>query len=86
MADVGKVAGYGDHRKALEEVTANVLVMPSDTDQYFDVEDGREEVKYLKHGSFEPIRTIWGHIAGGEAYEADTRWMDEKIAKFLKDK
>ncbi|KUJ18438.1 alpha/beta-hydrolase [Mollisia scopiformis] len=58
--DVGSIAGNGDYKKALEGVTARVLVMPSKTDQYFPPEDGEEEVKYLKHGTFDPIPTIWG--------------------------
>lgn len=84
--DVGTVGGNeagGDYRKALEGITANVLVMPSKTDQYFDWKDGEEEMKYLKHGVFAPIPTIWGHIAGGGANQADREWMDAKIGEFL---
>lgn len=81
--DVGSVHPSGDYRKALESVTARVLVMPSETDQYFDVRDGEEEVKYLKNGIFAPIPTIWGHVAGGGANEEDTQWIDAKIQEFL---
>jgi homoserine acetyltransferase len=62
--DVGVVAGDGDYKKALEGVTARVLVMPSKTDQYFPPEDGENEVKFLKNGFFDPIPTIWGHMGG----------------------
>lgn len=82
--DVGTVAGDGDYKKALEGVSARVLVMPGKTDQYFPPEDGENEVKYLKEGVFEPIPSIWGHMAGGGANEEDTKWMHEKIAAFLK--
>lgn len=82
--DVGSVTTHGDYRKALETVTARVLVMPSQTDQYFDVQDGEEEVKHLKNGVFAPIQTIWGHVAGGGANDVDTKWMDGKIDEFLK--
>jgi homoserine acetyltransferase len=58
MADVGMVVG-GDYKKALEGVTARVLITPSESDQFLDVENGRD----LKNGRFEPIKTIWGHIA-----------------------
>jgi homoserine O-acetyltransferase len=57
--------------------------MPSQTDQYFPPEDGEEEVKYLKRGTFLLIPTIWGHVAGGGANKADAEWMDEKIGEFL---
>jgi pimeloyl-ACP methyl ester carboxylesterase len=60
--DVGTVAGAGDYRKALEGITARVLVMPSQTDQYFPLEDGENEVKSLNNGTYSPIDTIWGHI------------------------
>lgn len=81
--DVGTVGGNGDFKKALEEVTARVLVMPSQTDQYFPPEDGEIEVNHLKYGVFSPIQSIWGHTAGGGANEEDTNWMDERIASFL---
>ena len=81
--DIGAVGGEGDYRKALEGVKARVLVMPSKTDQYFDWKDGEDEVKYFKNGKFEPIPTVWGHIAGGGANKVDVEWMDKKISEFL---
>jgi len=84
--DVGSIAGNdGDYKKALGNVTARVMVMPSKTDQYFVVEDGETETKYLKDGKFNPIPTIWGHIGGGGANPVDTKWMDEEISQFLKE-
>ena len=82
--DVGAVGGGGDYRKALEEVSARVLVMPCVADQYFDVEDGEDEVKHLKRGVFRPIPSIWGHIAGGGANDEDVRWMDAMIEEFMR--
>lgn len=81
--DIGMVGGDGDYLKALEGINARVLVMPGQTDQYFPPEDGENEVKYLKRGTFAPIPTIWGHIAGGGANEEDVKWMDKKIRAFL---
>jgi homoserine O-acetyltransferase len=81
--DAGAVGGEGDYRRALEGIAARVLVMPSKTDQYFDWKDGENEVKYLKRGTFMPIPTLWGHIAGGGANKVDVEWMDGKIAEFL---
>ncbi len=31
--DIGAITGNGDYRKALEGITARVMVMPSKTDQ-----------------------------------------------------
>ncbi|RFU34203.1 hypothetical protein B7463_g2117, partial [Scytalidium lignicola] len=81
--DVGTVGGGGDWKAALEGVTARVMLMPSRTDQYFTVGASEEELKYLKHGVWAPIETIWGHIAGGGANPEDAKWMDMKIAEFL---
>ncbi|CZS98430.1 hypothetical protein WAI453_005822 [Rhynchosporium graminicola] len=81
--DIGMVRGDGDYEKALESISARVLVMPSQTDQYFPPEDGENEVRYLKKGVYAPIPTIWGHIAGGGANPTDVKWMDERIERFL---
>lgn len=81
--DVGTVAGNGDYKTALENITAKVLVMPGKTDQYFPPEDGENEVKYLTNGVYDPIPSIWGHMAGGGANPVDVKWMDEKISGFI---
>ena len=81
--DVGTVAGDGDYKKVLAGVTAKVLLMPCTTDQYFAAEDCEEEVQYLQNGIYNPIPSIWGHIAGGGANPDDTKWMDERISRFM---
>jgi homoserine O-acetyltransferase len=85
QGDIGTIAGGIDYRKALEKVTAKVLVMPSKTDQYFVPDDGENEAQYLKNGVFDPIPTIWGHMGGGGANPVDAKWMDERISLFLND-
>ncbi|KAL8765593.1 MAG: hypothetical protein Q9209_007375 [Squamulea sp. 1 TL-2023] len=81
--DIGKTRDDGDYLKALESITAKVLVMPSRTDAYFPPEDSETEIKHLKHGELAVIETVWGHMAGGGANEDDTRWMNDKIARFI---
>lgn len=81
--DIGTTREDGDYKKALEGIKARVLVMPSSTDQYFAWEDGEEEVKSLRKGELAVIETVWGHVAGGGASEADTRWMNGRIGEFL---
>jgi homoserine O-acetyltransferase len=81
--DVGVVGGDGDYKKALKGVTARVLLMPSETDQYFSSEDAENEAKLLKNGFFDPIPTIWGHMAGGGKNPVDVNWMDGRISDFL---
>jgi homoserine O-acetyltransferase len=81
--DVGIVAGRVDYKQALAGITARVLVMPCETDQYFSAEDGKTEVEYLRHGVYRPISSVWGHMAGAGVDPADADWMDERISEFL---
>lgn len=81
----GGGGGGGDYKKALASIRAKVLLMPCMTDQYFVAEDCANEVKFLQKGKYEPIPSVWGHIAGGGANPKDTEWMDEKIAEFMKE-
>ena len=71
------------YKKALGSVKAWALVMPCQSDQYFPPEDGEIECKYLKLGVYEPIPSIWGHIAGGGANPKDIVWMNEKIGRLF---
>ena len=81
--DIGTTRDDGDYTKALESIKAKVLLMPSRTDQYFQVADSEVEMKYLKNAQLAPIETVWGHVAGGGGNEADTEWMSQRIKKFL---
>ncbi|MCJ1278166.1 hypothetical protein MMC21_005981 [Puttea exsequens] len=81
--DIGTTRQDGDYMKALESISANVLVMPARTDQYFQVADSETEMKYLKHAQLAVIDTAWGHVAGGGGSEEDTEWMSTRIRDFL---
>ena len=81
--DIGVTSEDGDYTKALENISARVLVMSSRTDQYFLVDDSEIEMKHLRKAEFAPIETVWGHVAGGGGNKEDTEWMSEKIGKFM---
>ena len=49
---------------ALQAITAHSLIMPSETDLYFRVEDNRLEVEQMRRAQLLPIPSIWGHRAG----------------------
>lgn len=68
---------------ALRTLTGRVLLMPCQTDQYFRWEANSKEVTHLQKGELAVIPSIWGHLAGGGASQADVEWMDGRIAKFL---
>lgn len=54
----------GDLAKALGAITAKTILMPSETDLYFRVEDNRREMQHLPNAELRPIPSIWGHRAG----------------------
>jgi homoserine O-acetyltransferase len=81
--DVGTVAGGVNYRQALAGVTASVLVMPCETDQYFAAKDGQNEVEHMHHGIYRPIPSIWGHMAGAGVDPVDLKWLNERISEFL---
>jgi len=54
----------GDLGKALGAITAQMLLMPGETDLYFRVADNEAELPFLRHAALRPIPGIWGHAAG----------------------
>ncbi len=61
----------GDLVKALNAITARVLLMPSATDLYFRVADNEAELPHLKSAELAPIPSIWGHRAGNPSQNAE---------------
>lgn len=50
---------------ALGAIKAKALIMPSQTDRYFMVEDNALEIPHLAHAELRPLPSIMGHMAGG---------------------
>jgi homoserine O-acetyltransferase len=69
-ADISAGTG-GDLATALRAITADVLLMPSETDLYFRVADSEAELAHLRHGRLTPIPSIWGHRAGNPRTNPD---------------
>ena len=75
----------GDLAKTLARIEARCLIMPARTDMYFPPEDNEEEVKHLKDGTYKPIETIWGHMAGGGGGTAeDSEFIASTIGQWLR--
>jgi homoserine O-acetyltransferase/O-succinyltransferase len=55
----------GNLAMALGAIKAKALIMPSQTDRYFMVEDNALEMPHLPHAELRPIPSIMGHMAGG---------------------
>jgi homoserine O-acetyltransferase/O-succinyltransferase len=74
----------GDLGKALAAITARALIMPSETDLYFRVEDNRREVALMPNAELRPIPSIWGHRAGNPTQnEADAKFLDDAVRALL---
>jgi len=57
--------------------------MPSETDLYFPVGDARYEASFIPGVKLLPIPSLWGHPAGAAPDPADSKFLNENIAKFL---
>ena len=83
--DVGATPGLGgDVAKALGSIRARVLYMPCETDLYFPIGDAKYQSQFLKDVSFVPIPSLWGHSAGGGGNPDDATFINEQIARFLR--
>ena len=82
--NVGDSPGFnGDVERALASITARVLYMPSQTDMYFPVGDGKYESAFIKHVTFTPIPSLWGHSAGSGGNPADNDFLNDQIRRVL---
>ena len=74
----------GDLAAALQQISARVLLMPGDHDQYFRVEDNRRELAHLRDGTLLPIPSVWGHRAGNPALNpVDAEFLRSAVHAFL---
>jgi homoserine O-acetyltransferase len=74
----------GDLEMALAGIKAQVLLMPSATDLYFQTDDNRAELPHLKHGRLVEIPSVWGHRAGNpRGNEEDTAFINAEVEKLL---
>jgi homoserine O-acetyltransferase len=76
----------GDLQMALAGIKAKVLLMPSATDLYFQTDDNREELPYLKYGRLVEIPSVWGHRAGNPRDNPeDAAFIDAQVEALLND-
>jgi homoserine O-acetyltransferase/O-succinyltransferase len=74
----------GDLAKALNAITARVLLMPGKTDLYFRVADNEAELAHLRRGQLATIPSIWGHWAGSpEVIPADLAFLTSHVRSCL---
>lgn len=74
----------GDLEMALAGIKAQVLLMPSATDLYFQTDDNRAELPHLRHGRLVEIPSVWGHRAGNPRDNPeDAAFIDAEVEKLL---
>jgi homoserine O-acetyltransferase/O-succinyltransferase len=74
----------GDLEMALSSIKAKVLLMPSATDLYFQTDDNRAELPYLKDARLVEIPSVWGHRAGNPlAHPEDAAFIDAQVEALL---
>ncbi len=74
----------GDYTKALGAIKAKAYVMPGSTDLYFPPEDSENEVAHMPNATFVPIKSVWGHFAGGPGTsKEDVAYLDTKLKELL---
>jgi homoserine O-acetyltransferase len=84
-ADISASDRYGgDLARALDSITARVLLMPSATDLYFRVADNEAELSHLRRGELATIPSIWGHRAGSpEGIPAELDFLTSHVRAWL---
>jgi homoserine O-acetyltransferase len=75
---------HGDLVRALGAIRAKALIMPSETDLYFTVEDNAREIRHMSDAVLRPIPSLWGHRAGNPVQvPEDFRFIDTALKQLL---
>ena len=64
-------------------ISAKVLYIPCETDMYFHIDAMAHEAEFLKNGRFLPLKSDWGHLAGGGFAPQDAKFLNAAIHNFL---
>jgi homoserine O-acetyltransferase len=86
--DISRCDAFGgDFRKAMAAITARVLLMPGQTDNYFQVGDSEDEIPLLTNArtaELRPIPSLHGHRAGNPArIPADAAFINAQVSALL---
>ncbi|KIJ13817.1 hypothetical protein PAXINDRAFT_100506 [Paxillus involutus ATCC 200175] len=73
--DISQVFHQRGLEKALQGIRARVLLMPSNTDPLFKIEESKIEMSLLPRGELSVINSLWGHF--------DVVFISRRIAELL---
>ena len=84
-ADVSNNPSFnGDLESALRAIDIPFLMLPSETDMYFRVEDNEAELPHIPLGQLNIIRSKSGHMAGLPGFSPeDDAFIDRQLTDFL---
>ncbi|MFH7027401.1 MAG: alpha/beta fold hydrolase [Heteroscytonema crispum UTEX LB 1556] len=75
-----------NYERAMGEIKAKTLVMPSTTDLYFTPEDCAAEAALIPEAKYLPIPSLWGHRAGNPYQNpTDENFIRVAIQQLLKE-
>lgn len=74
----------GSLEVALSAINTPVLLLPCQTDQYFQWSASEKEARLLPNAKCEIIPSVWGHLAGSGSSRQDNDWLDNQIKEFLR--
>ncbi|MCB1672999.1 MAG: alpha/beta fold hydrolase [Gammaproteobacteria bacterium] len=73
----------GNLENTLRSIRTRVLLMPASSDLYFRVTDLRNESRFIRDFSLQPIETVWGHPGAAGADPVANRFINSTIRTFL---
>lgn len=77
----------GEFSDSLMKITAEAIIMPCDTDNYFTVAEARIECDLLPHGKWRPLISPYGHCAGLPGrFEAESEFVERAMKDLLQRK
>jgi homoserine O-acetyltransferase len=83
--DIASLAG-GDYAQALGRIEARTIVMPSDTDAYFTLEENAIEAGCIDGAVLRPLVSPYGHCAGAPGrFAAETAEIERAMRTLLAD-
>lgn len=84
-ADISKTTRFaGDLPAALAAIEAEVLLMPSSSDQYFTIADSETEASHLRDVRWRPVMTDWGHrVNVPEQNPVDAEFVGRNLRELL---
>jgi homoserine O-acetyltransferase/O-succinyltransferase len=84
LGDISANPRFGyDLKAALNAITCQAIVLPSETDLYFRVPDNELEVSEMPNAELRPIPSPWGHAAGMGVNPPDDEFIDRALRELL---